>query len=104
MRSTSSGARRSVMDGHAGNGALMSLEAVISYYTLGTVQSMVDRGRVLAQLDDELLSICQPPNTEKRDYTQAPSADLGTSVFWGQPSFTKARRAYARVGREADHG
>jgi hypothetical protein len=80
-----------VVSGHAGNGALMSLDVVISYYSLGTVQSMVDRGRLLAQLDDELLSICQPPNTEKYDYTQSPAADLGTSVFWGQPSFSEGR-------------
>ena len=75
-----------VMEGHPGGAPLMSLDVVISYYTLGSVASMVDRGRVLGQLDRELLSICQPPNTEKRDYAQAPSADLGTSVFWGQPS------------------
>src|SRR5947209_4242132 len=77
-----------VISSHAGSSALMSLDAVISYYSFGSVQSMVDRGRVLAQLDEELLSICQPPNTEKRDYSQSPSADLGTSVFWGQPSFS----------------
>jgi hypothetical protein len=76
-----------VVDGHAGNSALMSLVCVISYYTLGTAQSMVDRGRVLGQLDNELLGICQPLNTEKMDYTQSPAADLGTSVFWSQPSF-----------------
>jgi hypothetical protein len=80
-----------VVEGHAGTGALMSLECVISYYTFGTVDSMVDRGRVLGELDSELLSICQPTNTEKRDYTKAPSADLGTSVFWEQPSFTEGR-------------
>jgi hypothetical protein len=79
-----------VVDGHAGNAALMSLECVIRYYTLGTVQSMVDRGRVLGQLDDELLGICQPTNTEKYDYTQSPSVDLGTSVFWNQPAFQEA--------------
>lgn len=79
-----------VMDGHAGNAALMSLECAISYYTLGTVASMVDRGRVLGQLDDELLGICQPPNTEKMDYTQSPSADSGTKVFWNQPAFDEA--------------
>src|ERR1700757_281851 len=74
------------VEGGAGGGAaLMSVQCVISYYTLGTVSSMVDRGRVLGQLDDELLRICQPPNTEKMDYTQAPSADLGTKVFWDQP-------------------
>jgi hypothetical protein len=80
-----------VVGGNAGNGALMSLDVVISYYSVGTVQSMVDRGRLLAQLDDELLSICQPPNTEKFDYTQSPARDLGTSVFWGQPSFSEGR-------------
>jgi hypothetical protein len=67
-----------VIDGHAGDAALMSLQCVVSYYTLGTVQSMVDRGRVLGQLDGELLAICQPTNTEKYDYTQSPSVDLGT--------------------------
>jgi hypothetical protein len=80
-----------VIEGHAGSGPLMSLNVVISYYTFGSVQSMVDRGRLLAQLDDELLGICQPPNTGKRDYTQSPSADLGTNVFWGQPSFTEGK-------------
>jgi hypothetical protein len=79
-----------VIDGHARNSALMSLECVISYFTLGTVQSMVDRGRVLGQLDEELLGICQPTNTEKYDYTQSPSVDLGTSVFWNQPMFAPA--------------
>jgi hypothetical protein len=79
-----------VVDGHAGNSALMSVECVIAYYTLGTVPSMVDRGRLLGQLDNELLGICQPPNTEKMDYTQSPTADLGTSVFWSQPVFQEA--------------
>ena len=100
-----------VMEGHAGGAPLMSLEVVISYYTLGTVASMVDRGRVLGQLDRELLNICQPPNTGKRDYTQSPSADLGTHVFWGQPSFVERvksgvtdageRHQDSRVEREA---
>lgn len=76
-----------VHSGGNGSGALMSMQCVISYYTLGTVASMVDRGRVLGQVDDELLRICQPPHTEKMDYTQAPSVDLGTKVFWDQPTF-----------------
>jgi hypothetical protein len=88
-----------VIGGHSGNGALMSLNVVVSYYTLGSVQSMVDRGRMLGQLDDELLRICQPPYTEKRDYTQSPSADLGTSVFWGQPSFTEGKGGGVFWGR-----
>src|SRR6202451_3449032 len=79
-----------VVDGHAGDAALMSLQCTVSYYTLGTVQSMVDRGRVLGQLDGELLAICQPTNTEKYDCTQSPSVDLGKTVFWNQPSFQEA--------------
>jgi hypothetical protein len=75
------------VDGHAGNGALMSMQCVISYFTLGTVQSGVDRGRVLGELDGELFAILQPTNTEKFDYTQSPPADLGTTVFWNQPTF-----------------
>lgn len=103
--------RAEVVDGHASNSPLMSAECVVSYYTLGTVPSMVDRGRVLGQLDDELLAICQPPNAEKVDYTQSPSVDLGTSVFWNQPVFEEVRasgvednaerHADARVERKA---
>jgi len=73
--------------GNGDNGLLVSMECQISYYTLGTVPSMVDRGRTLGQMDTELLAICQPPNTEKRDYSQSPSADLGTRVFWSEPAF-----------------
>jgi hypothetical protein len=51
---------------------------------------MMDRGRLLGKLDDELLGICQPPNTEMMDYTQSPAADLGTAVFWSQPVFAEA--------------
>src|SRR5215471_2878097 len=53
-----------VVDGHAGNGALMSTDCTISYYSLGSVGSMVDRGRVLGELDNELLAISQPTSAE----------------------------------------
>lgn len=88
-----------VIGGHSGNGALMSLDVVISYYSLGSVASMVDRGRLLAQLDDELLGICQPGCTEKMDYTQSPSMDLGTRVFWGQLSFSQGKGSGRFWGR-----
>ncbi len=68
-------------------GAILSLDVDISYSSCGSVESMVDRGRLLGQLDSELLSICHPANTEKRDYTQSPSVDLGTRVSWNLPAF-----------------
>jgi len=85
--------------GDANNSPLMSLDVGISYYSLGSVASMVDRGRLLTQLDAELLSICQPLHTEKMDYTQSPSADLGTSVFWTQPSFGEGKGAATSSAR-----
>jgi hypothetical protein len=72
-----------------GDRGLMEMECVISYHTFGTVRSGVDRGRALAALDVELLRICQPARTSKRDYTQSPSADLGTSICWTVPSLGK---------------
>jgi hypothetical protein len=72
-----------------GDRGLMEMECLISYHTLGTVQSGVDRGRALAALDMELLSICEPPRTSKRDYTRSPSVDLGTGILWTTPSLSK---------------
>src|SRR5882724_22914 len=69
----------------AGSRKLMAMECVISYHTFGTVDSGVDRGRALAQLDMELLNICHPPHSEKQDFSQSPSVDLGTSVVWSEP-------------------
>jgi hypothetical protein len=37
----------------------------------------------------ELLSICEPPRTSKRDYTQSPSVDLGTCILWTTPNLSK---------------
>jgi len=73
-----------VMGQAIGTRALIAMECVISYHTFGTVQSGVDRGRTLAALDAELLSISHPPSTSKRDYSQVPSADLGTQISWSE--------------------
>jgi len=74
-----------VVQPQGGSRVLMAMECVISHHTFGTVGSGVDRGRTLAALDTELLSICQPHRTSKRDFTQAPSVDLGTSILWTAP-------------------
>ena len=68
-----------------GSRKLMEMECVISYHTFGSVESGVDRGRTLAELDMELLSMCQPPHTAKQDFSQTPSVGLGTNVVWSEP-------------------
>ena len=65
---------------------LEALDCVISYRTSGTAgNSFSDRGRTLAALDLELLTICSPGATAKRDFSQAAIVDLGTKVLWRRP-------------------
>jgi hypothetical protein len=78
-----------------GDHAIFFLDCVISYHTFGTAESGVDRGRTLAALDTELLSITQPGSALKCDYSQTPAASLGTSVVWSTPQLGKV------VGSEA---
>ena len=75
---------------------LIGMECVISHHTLGTVDSEVDRGRTLAALDTELLSICHPAHTTKQDFTQSPSANLGTNIFWTTPELGEVSGIIAR--------
>ncbi len=69
-----------------GQPPLVGLECAISYWTGGSADNQgVDRGRVLAQLDSELLAICSPSSVTQCDYTQTPPANLGTNVLWTLP-------------------
>ena len=68
-----------------GASPLQRLECEVSYRT-GAGDSHA-RGRVLAELDDELARICDPPRVQKRDWTQSPAADLGSVIFWTPPQF-----------------
>jgi hypothetical protein len=72
-----------------GDRAIFSLECLISYHTFGTAESGVDRGRTLAALDTELISICQPAASPKLNYTQTTPVSLGTSIVWSMPQLGK---------------
>lgn len=65
--------------------SLLALSCSIRYGTSGTLDGGVDRGRVMAALDRELLEICSPGRTTKLDYTQTTPADLGSNVIWTKP-------------------
>jgi hypothetical protein len=78
-----------------GDRAIFSLECLISYHTFGTGEAGVDRGRTLAALDAELITICQPATTPKLDFTQTTPANLGTSIMWSMPQMGRV------VGSEA---
>lgn len=68
---------------------MLGIDCSIWYASEGSGGTGVDRGRVLAEMDVELLKICDPPHTEMTDYSQTPSADLGSGVFWAAPEIGK---------------
>ena len=77
---------------------LLTMTCEVHYATAGTaVHGGMDRGRALAQMDDELSSALRtvPHNIVKRNYaatsvTQAPVA-MATNVFWSDAAFGPAK-------------
>ena len=69
---------------------MLGLDCHIWYASEGSGGAGVDRGRNLAEMDDELLGMCAPPHTEMLDYSQVPSVDLGSGIFWTVPVMTNA--------------
>jgi len=64
------------------------MQCGITFRTAGTAAlDGLDRGRALAELQAELVSILEPAYTEKRDYRGATPKDLGTRIFWSTPLF-----------------
>jgi hypothetical protein len=69
---------------------MLGLDCHIWYASEGSGGTGVDRGRVLGEMDSELLGICDPPHTEMLDYSQTPAADLGSGIFWTVPVLATA--------------
>ena len=61
---------------------MLGVDCHIWYASEGSGGTGVDRGRALAEMDVELLRICDPPHTQMLDYSQTPAADLGAAIFW----------------------
>ena len=65
---------------------LTGLQCEVHYATAGSqTGSGLDRGRALAAMDKELLSILQPLCTPKLQFTVTPAAAMQTNVFWTAP-------------------
>lgn len=69
---------------------MLGIDCHIWYASEGGGGTGVDRGRILAEMDVELLGICDPPHTEMLDYSQAPPTDLGAGIFWTVPDMANA--------------
>ncbi len=75
-------------------------ECEITYQTAGTQAfAGLDRGRLLSRMDSELLSIIEPLQTPKHDYSSNPPTEMSTIVFWNEPGFGPIVTQRERIGR-----
>ncbi len=77
-------------------------ECEILYQTCGT-QSYggLDRGRLLSEMDEELMEMLTPFHTPKLNYAMTPPVAMLTQVFWDEPGFTPITVQRDRLGRSA---
>lgn len=79
---------------------LHSMPCKIQYTTQGTKElSGMDRGRVFAAMDRELLNMLQPCTAAKQNYTTTPAIVMQTAIFWSSASFGKAEIAEGAITR-----
>lgn len=72
----------------AGAAGWRSLRCQFAYRTRGTdLATGVDRGRILAQLDEALQSVLIPRSAALKDYSTAPETDQGCLLLWTAPKF-----------------
>lgn len=82
--------------------AMIALECEIHYATDGTMTGGgLDRGRLLEQMDSDLIAVLAPPSTPKQNATRAPAVAMQTLVFWTAPAFTPSITVRDRIGRVA---
>jgi hypothetical protein len=80
---------------------LVLMDCEIHYSTAGSASACgLDRGRALAEMDEELMQMLVPPGTPTMNYATSPCSATGTSVFWTEPEMgaaTTVRDALQRV-------
>jgi hypothetical protein len=81
---------------------LAQMACEILYASSGSLPNGgLDRGRELSEMDEELLAILTPTQTQKLNYTLTPTAAMQTLVFWTEPKFATADTVRDRVTRVA---
>lgn len=82
--------------------AMLATECEVIYQSCGT-QSFggLDRGRLLSEMDEELVAMLQPFTTPKVNYVTQPPVTMLTQVFWDEPVFTPIVVQRDRITRSA---
>lgn len=81
---------------------LMALTCTVLYSIEGSEGlSYQDRGRLLAAMDEELLTISSPAKAPMKAFSTTPATDLGAVIVWARPAFEPIRRDGKRLSRAA---
>lgn len=81
---------------------LMALTCAVHYSIEGSESlSYQDRGRLLATMDEELLTISSPAKAPSKDFSSTPATDLGATIVWTRPTFEPLRIDGKRLSRTA---
>ncbi len=79
---------------------LHTMPCQIRYTTQGTKElSGMDRGRVLAAMDRELLAMLQPSTAAKQDFTVSPASVMQTIIFWSSAKIGAATVKDGHISR-----
>lgn len=74
----------------------------VLYWTEGTSTSGgMDRGRLLAAMDEELTQLLSSRNATKQNYAVSPPAPLATRIFWSAALFGPITTTKNRLSRVA---
>lgn len=70
------------------------------YQSCGTLAfGGLDRGRAMSTMDEELLSLLNPPSTPKYNYQTAVPTAMQTQVFWDEPAYGSLETQRDRLSR-----
>ena len=82
---------------------LVRLTCEVRYATSGSaINSGLDRGRSLAEMDEELLAMTIPTSTPKLNYATTPAQGMETMVFWSAPQLGALKTLRDSVARSAE--
>lgn len=85
-----------------GAAPLVRLRCEVHYATDGlTGNGGMDRGRLLARMDAELVTAVRrdPQNTAQTNYSKGNAETMSTNIFWADPVLGKATAAGERLSR-----
>ena len=80
--------------------AMAAEECEILYSTCGTQAfGGLDRGRMLSEMDEEVIAMLQPFHAPKSNYSVQPAVAMQTQIFWDEPTFAPINVQRDRLSR-----